>query len=97
MWKVAGAAIMAFTVTSAFAQMPGQPCFPRNAVIKQLEERYQERKIGGGLAGNTTVAELYQSEAGTWTFLVTTANGLACIMAGGSDWQVETPKPGRPL
>ena len=45
------------------------------------------RGIGVGDTGQL-VTELFVSDTGSFTVLVTRTNGLSCIVAGGHDWTV---------
>lgn len=40
-----------------------------------------------GLAGNGTAIEVFVSEAGTFTIVMTWPNGMSCLIAAGKDWQ----------
>ena len=76
--------IFAATVTSA--QMRGA-CLPRETAVTKLEEGYDEHQIGFGVGpGGGAVYELYVSDTGTWTILVTRPDGLSCIAASGDSW-----------
>jgi hypothetical protein len=61
-------------------------CGERTAIIDQLKTKYQESRQAVGLISNNGAAELYVSEKGTWTMLVTLANGKSCIVAAGHNW-----------
>ncbi|MGE4249268.1 MAG: hypothetical protein AB7F09_07760 [Parvibaculaceae bacterium] len=61
-------------------------CGERAAIIDQLKTKYQETRQAVGLISNNGAAELYVSEKGTWTMLVTMASGKSCIIAAGHDW-----------
>lgn len=62
-------------------------CAPRDKLIERLETGYGEALAAGGLQSETRVVEVYASpDTGTWTVLMTNAEGLACIMASGTDW-----------
>ena len=45
------------------------------------------RGIGVGSSGEL-VTELFVSETGSWTVLVTRTNGTSCILASGHDWMM---------
>jgi hypothetical protein len=80
----------AFAVLS-LAPLPlmaqGQNCAPRDVVVDQLNSTYGEVFSGGGLQDGNAVFEIWISESdGTWTILMTRANGVSCIMAAGTDW-----------
>ena len=63
-------------------------CGERAAIIDQLKTKYQEARQAVGLISNNGAAELYVSEKGTWTMLVTTASGKSCIIAAGHSWDM---------
>ncbi len=74
----------AFLTTAAQAQMA---CGTRDSVVETLGEKYGETRRGAGLAGPAAIFEIWASEAtGTWTILMTTPNGLTCVMAVGDGW-----------
>ena len=66
-------------------------CGQRDAVITGLEKRYAEKPISMGLANNGTVVEVYASETGTWTIIMTHPNGLSCLVAAGEGWEDLAP------
>jgi hypothetical protein len=65
-------------------------CGPRADIVRQLGERYGETRQSLGLAGGRGVVELYaNSESGSWTILVTSPQGTACLMAAGDSFEHE--------
>ncbi|MEL7114601.1 MAG: hypothetical protein AAGP08_03265 [Pseudomonadota bacterium] len=47
---------------------------------------------GGGLQSETRMIEVYSSKnTGTWTVVMTQADGFACIMASGTNWHALDP------
>jgi hypothetical protein len=62
-------------------------CGPHEKVIEALDERFQENRQALGLAGQSTVVELFVSSEGTWTLTTTTTAGLTCVVASGEAWQ----------
>lgn len=83
------AAILGFTAGAASAQA----CSDRTKLVERLAAKYGEVFSGGGLRDSSTVFEIWMSEdTGTWTILVTQANGTACIMASGTNWRDGLPK-----
>lgn len=78
-------------VSTAHAQMA---CGQHEVVTKRLTDSYGEKRVGIGLAGETTAFELYANETtGTWTVLRTDTSGTSCVMAVGRDWQADEPPP----
>lgn len=88
------ASALFLSVSSANAE---QICAPRDATLSQLKEKFEEKVSGRGLAVNgTRMIELFVSEKGSWTLLVSDPNGHSCIMASGQHWQGFTVLVGDP-
>ncbi len=83
---------MAATAPPAFAQS----CAQREHVIAKLQDSYSEELVFGGLQktrGAQAVMEVWTSkETGSYTVLVTQANGISCIVAVGTDFFEAIPK-----
>jgi hypothetical protein len=80
------AGLVALMSLPAHAQM--QNCAPRDVVIERLASKYGEVFSGGGMQSGTAVFEVWTSaEDGTWTILMTHANGRSCVMAAGTNWR----------
>lgn len=82
---MAAAAVFILT-TPGVSRAQFAMCGERGAIIDQLKTKYQESRQAVGLISNNGAAELYVSEKGTWTMLVTLANGKSCIIAAGHNW-----------
>lgn len=61
-------------------------CGDRDAIIAELATRYNETRLGGGTDAAGAMIEVFTSEAGTWTALMT-MNGQTCLVAAGENWQ----------
>ncbi len=83
---------MAATAPPAFART----CAEREHVIDRLQKSYSEELAFGGLQktrGAQSVMEVWTSkETGSYTVLVTQANGISCIVAVGTDFFEAIPK-----
>ena len=76
--------------TTAHAQAS---CAPRDSLIERLASGYGEALAAGGLQSETRVIEIYAApETGTWTVVMTQADGLSCIMASGTNWHQKEPE-----
>jgi hypothetical protein len=81
------AAAVLFTLSApsmSYAQFA--MCGERTQIIDQLKTKYQESRQAVGLISDNGAAELYVSEKGTWTMLVTLPSGKSCIIAAGHSW-----------
>ena len=73
-------------LTPAVASAQFAMCGDRAQIIDQLRTKYQESRQGVGLVSTIGATELYVSEKGTWTMLVTVESGKSCIIAAGHSW-----------
>lgn len=91
-FTLAGA--MSLYPTSAEAQSSN--CAERGQVIKKLQESYGEELAFGGLQktrGGQAVMEVWTSkQTGSYTVLITHANGISCIVSVGTDFFEAIPK-----
>ena len=73
----------------------GQPgCGMRDRMVDHLKTTYGEVRRGGGLQSATGLMELYVSEEGSWTLLLTRPDGTSCPVAVGEAWRNDaTPFP----
>lgn len=59
-------------------------CADRDRVVSQLRTRYGESVRSVGLAPQNRIVEVFASdETGSWTIIVTSADGTTCLMASG--------------
>lgn len=72
-------------VTPAQAQQQAMLCGLRDDMGKMLDQRFGEQPQAGGIVGDRIV-ELLVSQTGSWTILITSADGRACVVTGGEDW-----------
>ncbi|HEX9703182.1 MAG TPA: hypothetical protein VGA19_10040 [Rhodospirillales bacterium] len=92
MLLVASMALVALAISSGVgtAHAEGTPeriCGSHEAVVKTLNGKYAEKPVSMGLANNGTVVEVLSSEDGSWTIVMTTPNGVSCLLAAGDYWQ----------
>ena len=82
---IAAAAALFLSVQGANAQ---QVCAVREKAVVQLEKQFEEQVAGRGLATDGKLMfELFVSENGSWTVLVSDPKGRACVVASGEPWQ----------
>lgn len=63
-------------------------CAPRADVVAHLAQKFSETRRSMGLAANSTVMEVFASDAtGTWTITVTTPQGITCLIASGQSFE----------
>ena len=80
----------AFVATAGVAHAGQSVCVKRDKLSKFLENKYSEKPRGLGVsASGKQVFEVYASQAGSWTVVMTMTNGMSCIMASGHSWRDE--------
>ena len=78
----------AILITTLAAPTFGQSCAPRDMVIEQLADRYGETRQSIGLGSNNAVIEVFASDdTGSWTIIITSAQGLSCLVASGQAFE----------
>ncbi len=63
-------------------------CTERAAALRHLAKKYQEAPVAVGLAyGGGLVEVLATGDGSTWTIIVTTPQGMSCLVAAGEGWR----------
>ncbi len=76
------------TLSSTGPASAQQACVTHEAATKHLEKQFDERVVGRGLANaGKAMFELFVSETGSWTVVVSEPNGPSCILTSGESWQ----------
>lgn len=90
MMTIAGALLIGWTIFPPAVQAQAV-CGERGEVASKLEKGHSETPVSMGLASNGAVIEVFASDKGTFTIIMTLPTGMSCLMAAGEDWQ-ELPK-----
>jgi len=62
-------------------------CMAHKTLVSYLTEKFDESPRALGLVASRNVMEVYVSDKGTWTIVMTTVQGVACIVAAGDTWE----------
>jgi hypothetical protein len=87
MWKILalGAGLALVSISTAMAQ---PQCDQRDSVLKVLEQKYKEAPVALGVTHNGGLVEVLSSGNGTtWSIIVTTPQGMSCLVAAGEGWK----------
>jgi len=91
--SLAAAAFLAALATASPAL--AAYCAPHKDVAALLARSYKEQPRAMGLTLTGHLLEIYVSESGTWTTVVTSPGGRACIVSAGKGWMTRlAEKPG---
>lgn len=72
-------------------------CGPRDQLVKLLADQYKEDPVGMGLAQPGQVLEVFASQAGSWSMVMTMPDGKACLIAAGDNWEMVAKIKGNPI
>lgn len=79
--------VVSLVVLSAGQAVATEVCHDREAIIGHLAKKYDEQTTAVGLTTSGKVMEITASPDGTWTLLVTSTDGQACVLGYGKAWQ----------
>src|SRR3546814_4417266 len=83
MWKILalGAGLALVSTSAAMAQ---PQCDQRESVLQVLQQKYKEQPIALGVTHNGGLVEVLTTGNGnTWSIIVTTPQGMSCLVAAG--------------
>ena len=72
-------------------------CFPYRVMMKVLFDQYRETQTAAGVlttGQGKYIANLFRSERGTWTIVVTNPELVSCILGYGTSWATAKPLEG---
>jgi hypothetical protein len=78
-------AALSLLAGSAVAQV--SRCAPHDNMVSTLGETFAETQHAYGLLGPRAILEVFVSEKGGWTIIVTGSDGISCILAVGLGWE----------
>ena len=87
MWKIL-ALSAGLALVSTGAAMAQPPCAQRDAVLQVVQQRYNEAPVAPGVTHNGGLVEVLSTGNGTtWSIIVTTPQGMSCLVAAGEGWR----------
>lgn len=97
-WRSGAMAVVALAATTVMimAHAPAaeaKTCGPRTALVEYLGAKHREKQTAIGLTASGRLMEIFASANGSWTMLLTQANGNACVVATGKAWASVVPEP----
>ena len=85
-------ALVLLAVPPAFGQAEAPPCNEREMVLEHLAKKYNEAPVSIGVTTRGGLMEILAAKDGaTWTMVITTLDGISCIIAVGENWRTVAP------
>lgn len=93
--------LLIFTLIYSAVDALSQPvaCGPRDKLEAHLSIKFGEARFAQAMSAGNAVNFYANSQSGSWTLVVVTPQGMACVMAAGQDFETAKPveiKPGNP-
>ncbi len=77
--------MLAWSTTAAAQQVA---CRPHDDVLAHLAQKYDEVPVAIGVTNKGGLVEVLTTGDGdTWTIIVTTPQGISCLVAAGEGWR----------
>jgi hypothetical protein len=76
---------------SVAAIVANKICAPHQAMAQVLEESYDEEPVNLALDADGNLIEFYRSKNGSWTVVVVSSTGEACVLSSGDAWVTVAP------
>lgn len=77
---------VAFVFLAAEGRADPLECAARHEMVAMLAETFSEVAVSRGIEARGGLLEMFASEAGTWTLIVTTPQLVSCPVAAGVDY-----------
>lgn len=62
-------------------------CAPKDRLEQKLRVQFGNSPMAMGVRSPSEIMEIWTSDAGDWTLVITYASGRSCIVAMGESWQ----------
>ncbi len=86
---IAGAVLGATLIATPATAAP-PICAERDDFLTQLAQKYGETPVGIGVTTTGGLVEVLSDvKDGTWTIIVTTPQGMSCLVAAGEGWRTK--------
>ncbi len=82
----ASIAVSGYSLFSPSAALAGT-CAQHKDITRQLALKFKEKRRAFGLIGTGRMMEVFVSQTGSWTMVITSANKISCVVAAGSSWE----------
>jgi hypothetical protein len=94
---VGAIALLFLLAPAAFAAQPQvmMPCANRAEIVAKLKESFGEQRRNVAVTTNGQLFEVFASDNGSWTALVSSPDGRACVVLVGEGWSEERKVGGR--
>lgn len=84
--------LIALLLLTTAAHAEPKPCAPHDEQVRFLTEQFGEALLGSGDASQGRKMEFWGNyKTNTWTFVLITPEGIACLMTAGGNLKLIPP------
>lgn len=89
---LAFAAVISVWASVGPAASQESTCNNRDSLHDVLKQGFAETPVAVGVISEDAIVELFaEAKGATWTLVVSSTDGHACVIAAGTDWQSHSP------
>ena len=85
-----------FALEPSVAHAQQTRCGQRTNIVEWLEKQFDEKRSGVGISLKGRLVEVFTSESGSWTVLITFPGGPTCLILSGQNWYPIQAPPNAP-
>ena len=86
------------TAFPASATAGNDLCGKRQVITQQLLQKYKESTVGLGVTSQGRLIEVLTTVDGTtWSIIMTTPEGVTCLVASGESWRTKPTSASGPM
>ncbi len=80
--------MLAYWTTASRPAQAAPQCDERTNVLRILSDKYKETPVAIGVTNSGGLVEvLTSSDRTTWSIILTTPQGMSCLVAAGENWR----------
>ena len=80
-------ALIPIAVAASTVPASAAVCMDHKTLTSYLDKKFKEQPRAVGLIESRNLMEVFVSQNGTWTIVMTSTQGVACIIAAGDTWE----------
>lgn len=95
-FSIIAAAVLVALAPAASGAQELRVCSTRDVIVDKLQTQFKEKRQSYGLQQHAGVYEVFASDEGSWTIIVTAPSGMTCVIAAGEAWSHDKSAAAQP-
>jgi hypothetical protein len=85
--KLCLSALLPLGLAAGITPASASVCMDHKSLTGYLNDKFDEQPKAIGLVEARNLMEVFVSQKGTWTIVMTSTQGVSCIIAAGDTWE----------